>query len=306
MTTQTTLNDLNTADLNDAITGIEQEPRLGRHLIYKNIVLIKRVRRHSINIAQRLLGNRQCSVCQKKVMKFRPLPKYFLNNYKKYGYKIPLTETLNLDQYSCPHCNSSDRDRLYAIYLKHFVKNRLHENTTFSMLDLAPGKNLSRFIVSEFSGLPRFHYRTADLCQEDVDDKVDVTDMSIYKDEQFDFFICSHILEHVKDDRKAMRELLRILKNGGKGILMVPINVEIKEIDEDPNCIDIEERWRRFGQDDHVRAYSKQGFIDRIIEAGFELEQCNIDTFGTEFFFKHGIHPISVLYVVNKPQKASS
>ena len=70
---------------------------------------------------------------------------------------------------------------------------------------------------------------------ENVDDKVDITDMTIYPDNHFDFFICSHMLEHVFDDRKALRELYRILKWGGQGILVVPIVLSIDEIDEDPS-----------------------------------------------------------------------
>ena len=44
-----------------------------------------------------------------------------------------------------------------------------------------------------------------------VDDVVDITDMPMYADGSFDFFICSHVLEHVSDDRRALNELYRIL-----------------------------------------------------------------------------------------------
>ena len=43
-------------------------------------------------------------------------------------------------------------------------------------------------------------------------------------DESFDVIYCSHVLEHVPDDRKAMREFPRVLKRGGWAILLVPIN----------------------------------------------------------------------------------
>src|SRR6188508_1256097 len=107
-------------------------------------------------------------------------------------------------------------------------------------------------------------YRSADLFMQEVDDRVDIMDMTIYPDKHFDFFVCSHMLEHVVDDRKALRELYRILKWGGQGILVVPIVLSIDEIDQDPSVTDVAERWRRFGQDDHVRLYSKQGFLRRI------------------------------------------
>jgi ubiquinone/menaquinone biosynthesis C-methylase UbiE len=133
-----------------------------------------------------------------------------------------------------------------------------------------------------------------------IDDRVDVTDMCTYADNQFDFFICSHVLEHVMDDRKALGELYRVLKPMGQGILMVPIVLGIEEIDEDPSITDDAERWRRFGQHDHVRLYSKHGFIDRVSEAGFRIHQHGWEYFGKEVFTRNGVASQSILYVVEK------
>ncbi len=44
-----------------------------------------------------------------------------------------------------------------------------------------------------------FDYKTADLSMENVDFKVDMMSM-LFDDESFDFFICSHVLEHVDSD----------------------------------------------------------------------------------------------------------
>jgi len=81
---------------------------------------------------------------------------------------------------------------------------------------------------------------------------------------------------------------------------MVPINLSINKIVEDPNCDSESERWHRFGQDDHVRLYSKQGFVDRATEAGFTVEQLGQHDFGITTFLKNGISQQSILYVVNK------
>ena len=135
---------------------------------------------------------------------------------------------------------------------------------------------------------------------EGVDIVIDITNMDTIDSESFDFFICSHVLEHVPDDKKALSELLRILKPDGFGILMVPIILKNDKIDEDPTVTDIGERWRRFGQDDHVRSYSRQGFIDRVKNAGFVIHQYAIDFFGKDVFFQCGISQKSVLYIVDK------
>ena len=41
--------------------------------------------------------------------------------------------------------------------------------------------------------------------------------------ETWEYIICHRVIEHVPDDRKAMRELYRILKPGGTAIISVPI-----------------------------------------------------------------------------------
>jgi ubiquinone/menaquinone biosynthesis C-methylase UbiE len=124
--------------------------------------------------------------------------------------------------------------------------------------------------------------------------------MRLYQDNQFDFLICSHVLEHVEDDRKALHELHRILKPGGQGILMVPVILSIEEVDEDPAIVDEGERWKRFGQFDHVRLYSKNGFVERVREGGFLVKQYGKEFFGEELFARTGISSQSILYVVTK------
>jgi hypothetical protein len=80
----------------------------------------------------------------------------------------------------------------------------------------------------------------------------------------------------------------------------VPIVLCVSEIDEDPTVVDEGERWRRFGQFDHVRLYSKQGFIDRVKAAGFLVHQHGQEFFGAAELIRTGISDQSVLYVVEK------
>jgi SAM-dependent methyltransferase len=143
-------------------------------------------------------------------------------------------------------------------------------------------------------------YRTADLFMEGVDMVADVTNMPEIGSDTCDILICSHVLEHVPDDRQALAELYRVLKPGGWAIVMVPIILAAKEIDEDPHVTDVAERWRRFGQFDHVRLYSKRGFISRVEGAGFALEQLGVGYFGRAVLEECGIASRSVLYIAEK------
>lgn len=238
-----------------------------------------------------------CSVCGSTLQEFLPLPSFYEENLKKYGWPFTFddAETINPSQYSCPKCGASDRDRLYAVFLSK-VLNTERFSGTLTLLDFAPSLPLREFLFK----YPNIRYLSADKYMQDVDITTDITEMIELQSDTFDIFICSHVLEHVADDARALSELFRILKPGGFGILMVPIILSVDEIDEDPDVEDIGERWRRFGQDDHVRLYSKNGFLKRVKNAGFVIHQYGIDVFGREAFIKYGISPKSILYVVEK------
>lgn len=105
-----------------------------------------------------------------------------------------------------------------------------------------------------FSKSKYIDYLSADLYDKSVMVKMDITDIQ-YPENYFDIIFCSHVLEHVLDDKKAMREFLRVLKPTGWAVLQVPI-MAMKTI-EDPSITDPDERLRVFGQHDHVRRYGK-------------------------------------------------
>ena len=238
-----------------------------------------------------------CPVCNSYIDEFIPLSNFYEEEQKKHGwiYKSDDFETINTKQYTCPKCYCSDRERLYALYINKKIEE-LDKNKSYNFSEFAPSNSLGSFIKSK----NRFKYRTADLFMDNVDDKVDITEMDIYKNNSFDCFICSHVLEHVSDDRKALKELYRITKPDGWGICVVPINLKIDSTYEDATKTTAIERWQHFGQDDHVRVYSKNGFKERLQEAGFSVEEYGKDFFGEEVFIKNGISLKSVLYIVEK------
>ena len=223
---------------------------------------------------------------------------------KKYGRAYPAGsgETCNIAAYECPHCGESDRSRLYALYIKEWISRQdASQNGLF--LDFAPSKGLSGLIQQLIrEQMPLVEYKTADLMMNGVDFRLDICNMPEIADKSVDFFLCSHILEHVPDDRAALRELKRILKPDGEGILMVPIILGLDKIDEDPTVTDVAERWYRFGQNDHVRAYNREGFLERVRETGFEVLELDKRYFGRFTFWRHRIAQRSVLYVVKHPK----
>lgn len=129
------------------------------------------------------------------------------------------------------------------------------------MLHVAPERTFARKLGS-VAGLD---YLTADLVDPDAMVRLDVTDIP-YPADSFDVICCSHVLEHVPDDRRAMREFFRVLAPGGWAVLNVPISAD--RTVEDPSVVDPAERERRFGQRDHVRRYGPD-YRQRLQEAGF-------------------------------------
>ncbi|MDJ0839291.1 MAG: methyltransferase domain-containing protein [Acidobacteriota bacterium] len=132
------------------------------------------------------------------------------------------------------------------------------------MLHLAPEPQL----ILKFNALKHIRYVSADLDSPIAMMKMDITDIP-FADGEFGVIFCSHVLEHVDDDRTAMRELLRVLDDKGWALLDVPITAE--KTFEDPSVTDPDERTRLFGQPDHVRRYGPD-FADRLQEAGFEVK----------------------------------
>lgn len=233
-----------------------------------------------------------CACCGSEISGYLPLDENFLNILREHNFEFENRfEMLNLREYTCPVCGSADRERAFALVMKKI----LPQNKKIRILDIAPRPCIGDFVKKNF---PRADYKTADLFMAEADYKIDIMNMPEISSGSVDFFICSHVLEHVADDLKAMRELKRILAKGGCGIVVVPLDLTKTEIDEDPNCSDIEERWRRFGQNDHVRAYSKAGFLARLKSAGFEVEEYGKDFFGEELMTENGLTESSIVYVV--------
>jgi ubiquinone/menaquinone biosynthesis C-methylase UbiE len=96
-------------------------------------------------------------------------------------------------------------------------------------------------------------------------ERMDLTDIR-HPDHTFDAIYCSHVLEHIPDDRKALAEMHRVLRPGGWAMLQVPITAA--QTYEDPTIVTPEARLQRFGQWDHVRLCGLD-YADRMRAAGF-------------------------------------
>lgn len=219
----------------------------------------------------------ECPCCGRKFRKLR-----VINNNK------------NGRKGACWYCGSYERTRAYKLYLSDYIEGLDHK---IKFLHIAPEEQLYQFLYKN----PCIDYIAGDKRMPGYYYPQGVVDIDIlklpYEDQSFDFVMCSHVLEHIKDDRTAITELNRVLKSGGLGIIQVPIDENLDITDEETfdENLTPDERFVRFGQYDHVKLYGKD-FFDRLRMGGFMVEQI---LFSENICLRYGLNdnePITIVY----------
>ncbi len=162
---------------------------------------------------------------------------------------------------SCPRCRSLDRHRFFAILLS--MLEPVIDDVDV-LLEVAPSPETSPLLAELDPGLHLKFDLGADNRLVDVLGSLTETPL---RDGSVDLMVCYHVLEHIPDDRAAMRQLFRVLRPGGIALLQVPPS-DLDETLEDPDVTDPDERERRFGQFDHVRLCGRD-YREQLEAAGF-------------------------------------
>ena len=124
---------------------------------------------------------------------------------------------------SCPKCGSAERHRLQFLVLQELQKK--YDFSKMAMLHVAPEQYFYKLFSKQFD-----KYTTIDIeKKKNIEFQADLRDLP-FENNSYDCVFASHVLEHVKEDRKAISEIKRVLKPSGFAILPVPIT-EMKTIE---------------------------------------------------------------------------
>lgn len=228
-----------------------------------------------------------CSICKKSYRKMLP-GGFDLDIIKKQEIIGSGLRKNNI----CPGCQSTDRDRLIYNYLDNSgfftkIQKVLHVSPEPSLYKvISKIDNIDYIVGTKYSEGIYYPHKIM---------SIDLLDLP-FGDGEFDFVMCNHVLEHIVDDTTAIKELYRVLKNGGSGILQVPISWKISATYENSEIKSEKDREVHFGQFDHVRIYGKD-YLDRLQSAGFSVEEFIPNEKDT---LKYALNPKEKLFVVHK------
>jgi SAM-dependent methyltransferase len=145
----------------------------------------------------------------------------------------------------CSYCGSFERTRLLFYYLK-------NETTIFAnqpiILHVAPEDCLKQYFVTNPN------YYDVDINPNFASAQMDITNAT-FKDGMFDYIICSHVLGHIKNEKKAIRELRRVLKSDGVLLILSNLNLASDSTYENANVITLHDKLLHYGENDLERLH---------------------------------------------------
>mgnify|MGYP001407298395 FL=1 len=210
----------------------------------------------------------------------------------KYNKLLPYGRIKSRENALAPDSMSLERHRLMWLFLQqktNFFTDKL------KFLHIAP----EFCFLNLFKKMRNLEYITGDLISPWADVKMDVHDIP-FNDNEFDVVICNHVLEHVKDDKKVMKEFYRVMNKGGWGIFQVPIDKNNKLTIEDALITDPKDRERLYWQSDHLRLYGLD-YSKKLQKAGFKVTESNfINELENELVNKYALPKNEVIYFCEK------
>jgi SAM-dependent methyltransferase len=223
-------------------------------------------------------GNKvACPVCERSFSKFL-----------SYGSNVAHRENV-----LCPYDLTLERHRLMWLYLK--KESNFFTSEGLKVLHIAP----EQCFLPLFKKQSNLAYLTGDLESPIADIHFDLHEIPL-EDNRFDVVFCNHVMEHVKDPIQCMKEIYRVMNNGGWAIMQVPQDFNRTETYEDASITSPEDREKHFWQKDHVRLFGKD-YPQWLEKAGFKVTEFNLNNhFSNEEIERYRLMKGEVLYIAHK------
>lgn len=198
------------------------------------------------------------------------------------------------EHFECPHCGCNDRERHLLLFLR--ATRLLDEMRGAAILHFAPEKHLSKHVAATQPS----RYVRCDLYPRTPDvERADLLNIP-FEGMSFDFVIANHVLEHVADDHKALTEIRRVLKHGGRAILQTPFSSKLHETWHDDGIDTDAARLQAYGQSDHVRLFGRDIFA-RFASAGFTARvMSHHDTLADADPVRFGVNPLEPFFLFQR------
>lgn len=260
----------------------------------KLLDLLGRVQRASWRIAARIpIGARHhCNICERQVRSFLPY-------HSGLADVPPLIQQLgvvgsDVENFECPACGCHDRERHLLMYLG--SSGLLPRMGGARILHLAPEQHLQCFIRDTGPA----EYVLGDLNPTQLGtQRIDLQAVP-YSANYFDFVLANHVLEHVQDDMRALREIFRILRPGGHAILQTPYSSVLAHIFEDIGIVTDQARLHAYGQEDHCRLYGRD-IVQRFETVGFHsMVTSHSKLFSAADSVRLGVNPDEPFFLFQK------
>lgn len=168
-------------------------------------------------------------------------------DYVEVGYRVPNSV--------CPRCDSHGRHRAFHLWLSR--EYSLQARSGVALIFAAEGA-----LASLWQNHDKLKVYRIDIEMKRGRDLLgDLTHLPIATS-AVDLLWCHHVLEHIEDDRAAIRELYRVLCPG-KGELIVSVPMNNGRATEEFGFCDLAQsgHWRIYGDD----------FAERLREGGFRV-----------------------------------
>lgn len=193
----------------------------------------------------------------------------------------------------CPKCNSLPRTRLIPFSLDYFKLDKPEQK----VLHVAPNLIEYNSVITKLKNV-KVYDRLNIRPVEHINIVADLKATGL-KENTYDLSVIWHVFEHIFEDTKAIAEVYRILKPGGKLLMSVPIYpVDSPKTYEDDKIL-YKDYEKIHGHDDHCRSCGLD-YYKRFEAVGFITETLQVKSLDELTIKKYGLSKGHVVWCFTK------